>query len=242
MEGTESRESCPSAWNARRWKSLYRNLRGQGRRGLDYASLRFPNLGKTLAEVHIDKAKNLMKEYFISLPDPDLAYLAQGTKEFKDYLNDLLWAQTYAMLNRKEMLQRVLEAGLHRYVFGDEWEGHYVKTDSLFRVNCHHNYTSMENHNGSNVWITRKGAVSAREGEWGIIPGSMGTRSLIVLGLGNEDSFCSCSHGAGRRMSLLRRASNLRLPILRLRRLASSVRRTMRCSMKFRVRTRTLMK
>lgn len=158
------------------------------------------NLGKTLAEVHIDKAKNLMKEYFISLPDPDLAYLAQGTKEFKDYLNDLLWAQTYAMLNRKEMLQRVLEQ-VYRHVFGDEWEGHYVKTDSLFRVNCHHNYTSMENHNGSNVWITRKGAVSAREGEWGIIPGSMGTRSFIVLGLGNEDSFCSCSHGAGRRMS-----------------------------------------
>lgn len=155
------------------------------------------NIGKTLAGVHIDKAKGLMKQYFIELPDPDLSFLAQNTKEFRDYLNDLLWCQAYAKANRAEMMARVLKDISH-HVFG-----HYVQPDefTVFAVDCHHNYTNMEHHFDRNVWVTRKGAVSAKAGEYGIIPGSMGTKSYIVRGRGNPDSFNSCSHGAGRRMS-----------------------------------------
>ncbi len=152
------------------------------------------NIGKVLAERHIERAKGLMKQYFINLPDPDLSYLAQNTPEFNDYIKDLFWAQTFAMHNRAEMMFRVLKdigfaVGLKKPV------------DPDYAVFCHHNYTTQENHYGQNVWITRKGAVSARAGEIGIIPGSMGTKSYIVRGLGNPESFCSCSHGAGRRMS-----------------------------------------
>lgn len=158
-------------------------------------------IGNQLATIHIDRAKDLMKTYFISLPDPDLAYLAQNTPEFSSYLHDLMWSQQFATANRVEMTNRVLEQ-VYRHVYPDEWQS-LLETDLsiLFRVNCHHNYTAIENHSGSNVYITRKGAVSARAGEWGIIPGSMGTRSYIVKGKGNADSFCSCSHGAGRKMS-----------------------------------------
>lgn len=159
------------------------------------------NIGKCLAEIHIDKAKQLMKEYFISLPDPDLAYLAQNTPEFKQYLHDLMWGQRFAMANRNEMMDRTLREVLYHVGMLDQYN---TLKDSLFRVNCHHNYTNIENHGGKNVYITRKGAVSARQGEFGIIPGSMGTRSYIVRGLGNPESFCSCSHGAGRRMSRTR--------------------------------------
>lgn len=155
------------------------------------------NLGKTLAEVHIAKAKDLMKKYFIELPDPDLAYLAQGTEEFKSYMNDLIWAQKYAKVNRNEMMLRVLK-DVSYFVYGEDKGSEFMTS---LRVDCHHNYSSMENHKGKNIWVTRKGAVSARAGELGIIPGSMGTKSYIVEGLGNEESFCSCSHGAGRRMS-----------------------------------------
>lgn len=157
------------------------------------------NLGKSRAEIHIDKAKNLMKQYFISLPDPDLAYLAQDTIEFKEYLSDLRFAQDFAACNRIEMMRRVLK-DISFFIYGSV---NYENIDELMNkaINCHHNYTSMENHNGKNIWVTRKGAVSAREGEFGIIPGSMGTKSYIVKGRGNADSFCSCSHGAGRRMS-----------------------------------------
>lgn len=155
------------------------------------------NVGKTLAEVHIDKAKDLMKKYFIDLPDPDLAYLAQGTSEFTAYRDDLLWAQQYAKANRNEMMLRVLK-DVSFEVYGEDKGPEFMTS---LRVDCHHNYTAMENHGGKNVWITRKGAVSARDGELGIIPGSMGTKSYIVRGRGNPDSFCSCSHGAGRRMS-----------------------------------------
>lgn len=155
------------------------------------------NIGKTLAEQHIDKAKGLMKSYFIDLPDPDLAFFAQNTPEFKTYLQDLLWGQNYAKINRNEMMLRVLK-DVSFHVYGEDKGSEFMTT---MRVDCHHNYTSMENHGGSNVWITRKGAVSARLGELGIIPGSMGTKSYIVEGLGNPESFCSCSHGAGRRMS-----------------------------------------
>jgi tRNA-splicing ligase RtcB len=161
------------------------------------------NIGKVLAERHINAAKNLMKSYFIDLPDPDLAYLAQGTPEFKAYLADLMWAQNYAKASRNEMMERVLEQ-VYRQVYGSgQWDEilyDYDKPD-LFRVDCHHNYTNIENHGGKNLYITRKGAVSARDGEYGIIPGSMGAKSFIVKGKGAADSFCSCSHGAGRTMS-----------------------------------------
>lgn len=155
------------------------------------------NLGKTIAEMHIDKAKGLMKQYFINLPDPDLAFLAQGTSEFKAYINDLLWCQRYAKANRREMMLRVLQE------IGLSVNGYFHGADELIsiQVDCHHNYSAIEHHFGENIWVTRKGAVSARSGELGIIPGSMGTKSYIVEGLGNPDSFTSCSHGAGRRMS-----------------------------------------
>ena len=155
------------------------------------------NIGKTMAEVHIDKAKNLMKEYFISLPDPDLAYLVQDSTEFKDYISDLLWAQDYAKQNRNEMMLRILKDVSH-HVYGEEKRYDHLV---VIRVDCHHNFTQIENHFDKNIWVTRKGAVSAREGQLGIIPGSMGAKSFIVKGKGNLDSFCSCSHGAGRRMS-----------------------------------------
>lgn len=155
------------------------------------------NIGKSLAEIHIDKAKDLMRRYFIDLPDPDLAYLVQGTGEFKDYMSDLLWAQSFAKANRQEMMLRVMK-NVSFQVYG---EYRVPEAMTILRVDCHHNYSKMENHFGKNIWVTRKGAVSAREGELGIIPGSMGTKSYIVEGRGNADSFCSCSHGAGRRMS-----------------------------------------
>jgi tRNA-splicing ligase RtcB len=153
------------------------------------------NIGKSLAEIHIKKAKGIMKQYFVELPDPDLAYFAEKTKEFKSYLSDLMWCQEYAKTNRKEMMNRVLDK-VYKFI-GNEWSFKPVG-DAL---DCHHNYTQMENHYDENVWITRKGAVSAKKGEYGIIPGSMGTKSYIVRGLGNLESFTSCSHGAGRKMS-----------------------------------------
>lgn len=149
------------------------------------------NIGKETAEKHIDRAKNLMRQYFISVPDPDLAYLAQGTMEFHSYISDLMWCQHYAKFNRAIMMHKVLEQILNL-------TGHETHEPI---INCHHNYTKIEHHFGENVWVTRKGAVSAKLGELGIIPGSMGTKSYIVKGLGNPESFCSCSHGAGRRMS-----------------------------------------
>jgi tRNA-splicing ligase RtcB (3'-phosphate/5'-hydroxy nucleic acid ligase) len=158
------------------------------------------NLGKTLADIHIDRAKGLMKDYFISLPDPDLAYLAQGTAEFNDYLKDLHFAQRYAKANRNEMMLRVLK-DISFQVYGEDKGPEFM---TAFRVDCHHNYTAIENHGGKNIYVTRKGAVSARDGEYGIIPGSMGAKSFIVKGKGNPESFNSCSHGAGRRMSRTR--------------------------------------
>ena len=151
------------------------------------------NIGKSLAEAHIDTAKGLMRKMFISLPDPNLAYFAMDTPEFKAYMNDLLWAQEYAMWNRQAMLKLVLKD--LRYYLGLE------SLEADIEINCHHNFAVMESHFGENVLVTRKGAVRARAGDMGIIPGSMGTRSYIVRGLGNPESFHSCSHGAGRRMS-----------------------------------------
>ena len=147
-------------------------------------------IGNELAQTHIAGAKKLMKEYFVTLEDPDLAYLVEGTTQFKLYISDMLWSQDYAMGNREAMMRSVL-GDLFRFV-----PGKIVQT-----INCHHNYTAKEHHNGSDVWLTRKGAIRAREGDMGVIPGSMGTSSYIVRGLGNPSSYNSCSHGAGRKMS-----------------------------------------
>ena len=150
------------------------------------------NIGKTLAERHIETAKGIAKRYFLDLPDPALAYLAVNTPEFGAYIEAMTWCQAYALENREIMLReviRALETVLRRSFNFD------------MNVNCHHNYVSHEHHFGRNVWVTRKGAVRARAGDLGIIPGSMGTRSYIVRGLGNPESFMSCAHGAGRRMS-----------------------------------------
>ncbi len=148
-------------------------------------------VGNMLASRHIEDAKGLMKRYFIELEDPDLAYLVEGTPEFDSYIKAMLWAQEYAMENRAAMVAAALPA-----LFDVSGGGSVVRT-----VNCHHNFTERENHHGRNVWLTRKGAIRARTGDEGVIPGSMGTRSYIVRGLGNPASYQSCSHGAGRRLS-----------------------------------------
>lgn len=152
------------------------------------------NIGKTIAEIHIDKAKDLMKKMFIELPDPELSYLVKDTPEFDAYKSDVLWCQDYAMENRRIMMELVLKDMAYALTGGPNY-------DKILEVNCHHNYMEMENHYGENVLVTRKGAVRARNGDLGIIPGSMGAKSFIVRGKGNEESFCSCSHGAGRKMS-----------------------------------------
>lgn len=154
------------------------------------------NIGNQLARYHIEKAKGLMKQYFISLPDPDLAYFTQKTPEFDEYIHDLLWAQKYAKANRLEMMQRVLKIMVDMFDLNIS-PAQMMKT----MIDCHHNYSNIENHFGQNIWVTRKGAVKATQGTLGIIPGSMGTKSYIVEGKGNAMSFCSCSHGAGRRFS-----------------------------------------
>jgi tRNA-splicing ligase RtcB len=149
-------------------------------------------IGNQLATSHIEGAKGLMKELFVSLPDPDLAYLVEGTPAFDAYITAMLWAQDYAMANRAAMVDAVLPE-LFRACGGAGRE--------VGRVNCHHNFTEREHHDGHDVWLTRKGAIRARVGDRGVIPGSMGTRSYIVRGKGNPASYCSCSHGAGRRLS-----------------------------------------
>lgn len=158
-------------------------------------------IGNKLAQRHIEEAKGLMKRYFIELSDPDLAYLVEGTPEFDAYIDAMLWAQDYAAANRKAMLDNVLRSVVHAL-------GHDVSNgipDGVLPtegvVNCHHNYTERENHHGQNLWVTRKGAIRAREGDLGVIPGSMATGSFIVEGVGNPASYCSASHGAGRKLS-----------------------------------------
>lgn len=155
-------------------------------------------IGNAIGTHFIERAKKEMERYFISnLPDEDLSYLVSDTEPYNDYLAAVGWAQGFAMLNRELMMNAVID------VLGDLAEQgkfpDFSVTDTA--VNCHHNYVEMENHFGQNVLVTRKGAVRARAGDLGIIPGSMGARSFIVRGLGNPDSFCSCSHGAGRVMS-----------------------------------------
>ena len=152
------------------------------------------HIGKSLAERHINLAKGLLRQSLVSLPDPNLAYLTKGTKEFEAYWHDLKWAQEYAFQNRRLMLELVVKAV-------QEGLGRQEPIKSQLLVNCHHNYVALEHHFAEDVFVTRKGAVRAQEGDYGIIPGSMGTRSFIVKGKGNPESFNSCSHGAGRRMS-----------------------------------------
>ncbi len=149
-------------------------------------------IGNQLATQHIEAAKGLMKKMFISLEDPDLAYLAENTPEFDAYIADMLWAQEYARANREAMVDAVL---------CELWDFCDSSARELRRINCHHNYTEREHHHGHNVWLTRKGAIRARRDDFGVIPGSMGTSTYIVRGLGNPASYESCSHGAGRRMS-----------------------------------------
>lgn len=158
------------------------------------------HIGKALAEVHIGAAKGLMGEMvrrFGSTFDAELACLAMGTPEYSAYLSDLDYCQKYARFNREEMMQRVLK-DLSYHMHGED-RGHEALTE--MRVNCHHNYIEFSQDERGPKLLTRKGAVSARAGELGIIPGSMGTKSYIVRGKGSPDSYCSCSHGAGRRMS-----------------------------------------
>ena len=149
-------------------------------------------IGNMIGTMFIELAREDMRRHFINLADRDLAYFAEGTEHFDDYWNAMQWSQEYAMENRKAMMDnvlRVMHSMLPAFKMG--------KT----AVNCHHNYSELENHYGTSVYVTRKGAVRAREGDLGIIPGSMGARSYIVEGLGNPESFNSCSHGAGRTMS-----------------------------------------
>lgn len=155
-------------------------------------------VGNLTATIHINEAKGLMKKYFVDLPDPDLAYLAEGTQEFKNYVNDLFWCQKYAEKNRSVMFDLVLKS-IQKFI---------PQTQVLGAItSCHHNYVDIENHFGKNVFVTRKGAIRARIGDMGIIPGSMGTKSYIVEGKGNPESFESASHGAGRKMSRTKAAS-----------------------------------
>jgi tRNA-splicing ligase RtcB len=149
-------------------------------------------IGNLIGQLFIELARKDMKKHFINLPDQDLAYLVEGTDHFDDYVEAMTWAQDYAAENRRSMMDavlRVMREELRAFQLGE------------VAVNCHHNYCTRETHDGSDLLVTRKGAVSAKQGELGIIPGSMGARSYIVRGLGNPESFASCSHGAGRVMS-----------------------------------------
>ena len=150
------------------------------------------NAGNRIGSYFISKAKKEMEKLGIKLVDKNLSYFNEGSELFDDYVDAVGWAQEYAKINRKMMLETILN--IFRKIFKN------FTTDKK-AVNCHHNYVQLENHFGQNLWITRKGAVSAMEGELGIIPGSMGTRSYIVEGKGNPESFHSCAHGAGRLMS-----------------------------------------
>jgi tRNA-splicing ligase RtcB len=150
-------------------------------------------VGGRIGSYFIELAKEDMRTWFVNLPDKDLAYLPEGTEHFDDYVQAVSWAQDYARQNRALMLGAVFGALSREF-------GRTLAADEL-AVNCHHNYVSREHHFGADVIVTRKGAVRARDGEFGIIPGSMGARSYIVRGKGNTQSFHSCSHGAGRVMS-----------------------------------------
>ncbi|MCZ4069065.1 RtcB family protein [Microbacterium sp. H37-C3] len=149
-------------------------------------------VGNKIATHHIGVAQRLAKQWWIDLPDPDLAYLVEGTEEFRRYIRELRWAQRFALLNREEMMDRVARQL-------SETMG--VDVEELERINCHHNFTESEKHFGKQVWVSRKGAIQADAGRPGLIPGSMGTASYVVSGLGNPLSLNSSPHGAGREYS-----------------------------------------
>ena len=144
-------------------------------------------IGNQLATMHINTARQLAKDLELRLEDPNLAYFVEGTPQFDAYVADMLWAQEYARANRDQMMDNAMG----EIDFGRETR----------RINCHHNFTQREVHDGRELWITRKGAIKADSGDLGVIPGSMGTRSYIVRGKGSAASWKSCSHGAGRRHS-----------------------------------------
>lgn len=149
-------------------------------------------IGNNIGKYFIQLARKDMERHQIQLPDRDLSYFQEGSQYFEDYVEAVEWAQDYARANRQHMMQLVLQA----------LQNHLPPfTITREAINCHHNYVAREKHFGEMVYVTRKGAIRAGEGELGIIPGSMGARSYIVRGKGNPESFCSCAHGAGRRMS-----------------------------------------
>jgi tRNA-splicing ligase RtcB len=149
-------------------------------------------IGNMIGTHYIAKAKRQMEQFFITLPDDNLAYFPEDTEDFDDYMHAVGWAQNYAFENRRRMMIQVIEA----------MRGMMPEfTITQEAINCHHNYVEKEHHFGRNMWVTRKGAIRARDGDLGIIPGSMGQRSYIVRGKGDLQSYCSCSHGAGRVMS-----------------------------------------
>lgn len=150
-------------------------------------------IGNMIGTHYIAKAKRQMEQFFITLPDDNLAYFPENTEDFDDYMYAVGWAQNYAFENRRRMMSEVLEA------MKQSIDKPFTITQEA--INCHHNYVEKENHFGRNMWVTRKGAIRARDGDLGIIPGSMGQRSYIVRGKGDLQSYCSCSHGAGRVMS-----------------------------------------
>ncbi|MDN8550103.1 RtcB family protein [Microbacterium sp. NM3R9] len=149
-------------------------------------------VGNRIATHHISVAQHLAKQWWIDLPDPDLAYLVEGTEEFRRYIRELRWAQHFALLNREEMMDRVAR---------QLSESMGTDVEELERINCHHNFTESEKHFGKQVWVSRKGAIQADPGRPGLIPGSMGTASYVVSGLGNPLSLNSSPHGAGREYS-----------------------------------------
>jgi tRNA-splicing ligase RtcB len=149
-------------------------------------------VGNKIAVHHITAAQEYAKKNWISVPDPDLAYLVEGTAQFDRYIAELRWAQHFALLNREEMMDRLITAF-------ETWVGGSIEQSE--RVNCHHNYTEQEHHFGRDVWLSRKGAIDASKGKPGLVPGSMGTASYVVEGLGNPLSLNSSPHGAGREYS-----------------------------------------
>lgn len=155
-------------------------------------------VGNKIAQHHIKQAQQVAERYFIDLPDRDLAYLIEGTPEFEAYIRQLTWAQRFAYLNREEMMDRVVnEFGSWMFSVTD-FDHLDARPSREQEINCHHNYTVQEKHFGQKVWLSRKGAISAKRGELGLIPGSMGTRSYVVSGLGNRLALESSPHGAGR--------------------------------------------
>src|SRR5699024_4471436 len=164
-------------------------------------------IGNLIGRYFIERAKRHMERLGMDLPDANLAYLPDDTQDFDDYVEAVQWAQDYAFENRRVMMDRTL-AALRRHI-----KTPFTITQEA--INCHHNYVEQEEHFGKKLWVTRKGAIRARNGDLGVIPGSMGQRSYIVRGKGNLDSYCSCAHGAGRKYS--RRAARERFTVDDLR-------------------------